>query len=132
MLVHERESEGVWIHGSLNRHRSWHATVLNHRSSGPRAVEWVTRIDVSNLIAQVGPDALGQLNKMLVETNRVGVPRSRKVHREVALDPSRTSRHDHDAIRHRDGLSDIVGHEENSRRRALPEADELLLQHDLG
>src|SRR5216683_3395183 len=89
------------------------------------------RVGIADLLAQIGPDPLVELDEFRHQADLGDIARARQGHLVVALDPRRGAGGDHHhAVGERDRLLEIVGDEEHGLPALLPEVEKLVL-HDL-
>src|SRR2546427_6146664 len=86
-----------------------------------------TLIAHQHLVSEVVPDLLIYPGELRMEADLAYVPRTRKVNAVRALDGPRAGGDHDDAIGERDGLLEIMGHEDDGRPRRRPQLEQLVL-----
>src|SRR5438270_9782677 len=87
----------------------------------------LTLIAHQHLVAKLAPDCLVNLDETRLEPNLGNIAGSRQVDGKSPFDRSGTRRHDHHAIGQRDGLLEVVGHEDDRRRARRPQREQFVL-----
>src|SRR4051794_436002 len=124
--------------GCADRIPTARSTASRRRSTSARPgfcrggdlVSWLAALD--ELLAERMPDQLEQLGITRRLPDLHGVARAGEIHLEGFLDPAGPRRKQNDAIRQRQGLAEIMGHEQHCLLLAFPDAKQHVVHVDLG